>query len=98
MDVVTRLIWRTDGLLCTWLNGDVIGRTRDLFEKAICEVPDEPYQVIYALNNQGQCYVNWGAIADGCGTYVAVCFLPGEWNGKRVNRYVVPLSAARRGK
>ena len=70
--------------------------------RRIGSVPDEPYQVIYALSPTGQFkvgtteYFGWRCLEDHGGCYV--CFIPRTWIGKRVNRWVVPLSAARRTK
>ena len=94
MDVVTRLIqrkgwWFTD-------NGHHT-RVENVFFKGI---PTEPYQVIYALSGTGEYEVtDFGYSYGWCKVNgMANCFLPFEWVGKRVNRYVVPLSAAKRAK
>ena len=62
-------------------------------------VPDEPYRVIYALNDKGDLQVRAkGGWDTPFVRNTPVCFIPRTWIGKRVNRWVVPLSAARRAK
>ena len=99
MDVVTKPIFYTDGCVATWMNGDqaMINQGRLLQFLP----PDEPYQVIYVLSARGQYpvtqWVECPFMPYACINGTPVCFLPPTWIGKRVNRYVVPLSAARRG-
>ena len=102
MDVVTRTIVRTEyGNLVTFDKRDSHCVIADDF-KALGPVPTETYQVIYALSPHGQFEVanvspnGWRTLRGYPDCYV--CFLPYDWTGKRVNRYVVPLSAAKRAK
>ena len=93
MDVVARLIQHEAG---GYLGVD--GKRIDRSYVSV-PVPDEPYQVIFVLSETGKYKVDnldtayaWIS-AEGLQS-MAVCFIPRSWRGKRLNRYVVPLSAA----
>ncbi len=97
MDVVTALIEPTEGGLYGWYQGTSGNIDKSFFRGVY--VPDEPYRVIYMLSPRGKLRVRQDLTW--CSPLIGqrpVCFLPRSWIGKRVNRYVVPLSAGRRRK
>ena len=70
---------------------DEVTVTRRSLEQVTGEVPTTPYTVEYTLHREGE-YVfqsrGRGVIYKG-EKYASVCFLPKQWDGKRVNREVV---------
>ena len=65
--------------------------TRNSLENVVGTVPTIPYTVEYTLHRGGE-YVfqsrGRGVIYKG-EKYASVCFLPKQWDGKRVNREMV---------